>query len=493
MYQAQRMQIHTEHHTGCLCLLHHHWEGASSLRVVVKKQVNPLLNSGLPVASDQYPVLTKAYYENRFQRARDAMGDLDCLVIYADREHFSNVEYFTGFDPRFEEALLIVPKQGEASLLVGKEGWDYAKAIKPQVRVVMYAPFSLPEQPRGSVRRLADHLKEAGVRADSRIGLVGWKYFTPEDGLNPGDTFDVPHFIVRELQQAAPAGHIRNATALMVSNDGGLRITLEDQDLLFSELAGTLVSRNVHRVLDSLREGVTELDASQAFQINGLPLSIHCNLNFGQQLDYAIASPTPHKRLEQGEVVAVGMAYRYALCHKVGYFIKDENEAPPGLDSFYSAYFRAIAAWYEAVRIGATGGSVYESVRQVTGELTEFGINLNPGHLIHSDEWSNTPFYEGNRDVLRSGMMIQCDFSANHPQSGFSAHAEDGILLADAETRARLAAASPIAWQRIQARRAFMTEVLNIRLNEEILPTSDMPGMVFPYLGNLNTVLAFEN
>ena len=33
---------------------------------------------------------------------------LTYALIYADREHFANLAYLTNFDPRFEEALLIV-------------------------------------------------------------------------------------------------------------------------------------------------------------------------------------------------------------------------------------------------------------------------------------------------------------------------------------------------------------------------------------------------
>ncbi len=33
------------------------------------------------------------------------------LVVYGDREHFGNIMYLTNFDPRFEEALLIIGKQ----------------------------------------------------------------------------------------------------------------------------------------------------------------------------------------------------------------------------------------------------------------------------------------------------------------------------------------------------------------------------------------------
>jgi hypothetical protein len=45
----------------------------------------------------------------------------DALVVYADREHCANVAYLTGFDPRFEEALLLLSSEGRRKLLVGNE------------------------------------------------------------------------------------------------------------------------------------------------------------------------------------------------------------------------------------------------------------------------------------------------------------------------------------------------------------------------------------
>ena len=51
----------------------------------------------------------------RLARLRQRMDErgFDRLVVYADREHSANMSYLTGFDPRFEEALLIVGPDGE--------------------------------------------------------------------------------------------------------------------------------------------------------------------------------------------------------------------------------------------------------------------------------------------------------------------------------------------------------------------------------------------
>ena len=48
----------------------------------------------------------------RIESLREKMDarNLTHAVIYGDREHYANLAYLTGFDPRFEEALLIVGK-----------------------------------------------------------------------------------------------------------------------------------------------------------------------------------------------------------------------------------------------------------------------------------------------------------------------------------------------------------------------------------------------
>ena len=51
--------------------------------------------------------------EARIDKLRASMEErkLTHIVVYGDREHFANLAYLTGFDPRFEESLLIVGKR----------------------------------------------------------------------------------------------------------------------------------------------------------------------------------------------------------------------------------------------------------------------------------------------------------------------------------------------------------------------------------------------
>ena len=66
------------------------------------------------------------------------------------------------------------------------------------------------------------------------------------------------------------------------------------------------------------------------------------------------------------------------------------------MDKLVGPYFEAIAAWYEALRIGQTGGVLHEIVQERLGDPF-FGIFLNPGHQIHLDEWVNSPITRDRR------------------------------------------------------------------------------------------------
>src|SRR6476619_3279220 len=79
---------------------------------------------------DHEPQLTPEIYAARVARLRERLDQhgVDRLVVYADREHSATISYLTGFDPRFEEALLIVGRDSEPAILVGNENWATAGA-----------------------------------------------------------------------------------------------------------------------------------------------------------------------------------------------------------------------------------------------------------------------------------------------------------------------------------------------------------------------------
>ncbi len=64
----------------------------------------------------------------------------------------------------------------------------------------------------------------------------------------------------------------------------------------------------------------------------------------------------------------------------------------------------------------------------------------------------------------------------------FTTNIEDGVALADETLRHAFATAYPAAWARIQARRRFMREGLGIDLHPDVLPFSNLPAYLPPFL-----------
>jgi Xaa-Pro aminopeptidase len=213
---------------------------------------------GLPRTEPEIPVAT---YEARIRETREraAYSGYDTLLVYGDREHFANIAYLTGYDPRFEEALLILVPGRPPTLLVGNEGVAYAALSPLPVVTVLYQSFSLPGQPRGASKPLATILREGGINPGAKVGIAGWKYFLPVETATPAAWIEAPAYLVDTLRamRCTPL----NATALFMDPARGLR-TLNDVDQLARfEYAATLSSESVKQVLFHVQPGMTEYGA----------------------------------------------------------------------------------------------------------------------------------------------------------------------------------------------------------------------------------------
>ncbi len=160
---------------------------------------SPLPDFGPPESAPEIP---PALYAARLERlrARARERGYDRLVVYADREHSANLAFLTGFDPRFEEAVLVVGPDGEPAILVGNECYGMAGAAPLPMRRHLFQDLSLPSQPRDRSRPLGrDPRATRGSRPGSRVGVVGWKtYGDPQ-------TIEAPAFLVDELRRLVGA------------------------------------------------------------------------------------------------------------------------------------------------------------------------------------------------------------------------------------------------------------------------------------------------
>lgn len=438
------------------------------------------------------PTLSAAEYEGRIQalRARAEADHIDVVVVYADREHCANLAFLTGFDPRFEEALLIVAKGQRPLLLVGNEGWDYAKVSPVKLDVQLYQPFSLLGQDRSRSTGLSDLFKRAGIGKGTKIGVVDWKYFGDDAEGVAQLWINAPAYLVDTLRRLTEEAVVNVTHWLMDAKDGQRAVNSVDQLASF-EFAATCISNAMRRALRALQPGVSEIEAMRAAQHPGLPNSMHPIIISGPRASLALASPSM-RRMELGDPISCAMGVWGALNARAGFLVHDASELPPAIQDYVERlikpYFAAITDWYSAVGIGVSGGEMYEVVMRHLGDPF-FGVGLNPGHLIHLDEWVHSPIYAGSTQELRAGMALQVDVIPATHSPYFTSNIEDGIALADAPMRQEFATRWPEAWGRIQARRAFMENRLGIKLKPEVLPFSNLSAHLTPYLLSPNLAL----
>lgn len=430
---------------------------------------------------ERLPVLPAELYGSRLERARERLADrgLDLLIVYADREHSANLAYLTGFDPRFEEAVLIVADQEDPAILVGNECFGTAGAAPLPMRRHLVQDLSLTDQPRDRSRPLADILAEEGVTGGARVGVAGWKVYARRDWL------EAPAFLVDMLRElVGEGGSVENASDLFIDAATGLRTSNEVEQLIAFEHAACHTSEGVKRLLRGLRPGLTEQQAVALLGWDGTPLSCHLMLTAGPRAALGLLSPSD-RPIERGDPFTTAYGIWGALTCRAGFVVEDAAELPAAIRDYVerlvAPYFEAVAEWYAALRVGQTGGTLQEIIDRRLGDPF-FGIFLNPGHLLHLDEWVASPVAPGSLIELRSGSAMQCDIIPATGTPWFTTNIEDGIVLADAGLREELAARDPGLWGRVQARRAFMRDALGMELHEDVLPLSNIPAWLPPFL-----------
>jgi Xaa-Pro aminopeptidase len=406
-------------------------------------------------------------------RARMRAEGVTHLAVYGDREHFANLLWAAGLDPRFEEAVLIVTMEREPLLLLGNECVNYAPATPAPVRVERYQPFSLPDMPRGDSRPIEEILREEGFDAHAQAAIAGWKEY------NRPEQIDAPSYLVDAVRFACGWERVRNAAGWFTDARDGLRTTAAPEEIVYFEWTNTLASDGLRRVIEAIEPGAVDHDLLRRVEYNGVPLGCHMTLKCGGNR-VSLASARG-ERVVRGGRFSSGISYWGANVCRCGWVVEDDGELPEEargyVEEFVQPYFDAMAAWFALLKPGTQGAALHAAIH---GRLPQerFHVFLNAGHLIGFDEWISSPVWAGSDVEMRSGMVVQADVIPSHP-GWYSTRMEDGYALAGEALRAALPAEM---LARCAARRAWMHEALGIVLDESVLPLSNLCGWVAPYL-----------
>lgn len=433
----------------------------------------------------QKPALGDAVYPRRLAKVREKMraAGYRYLVIYADREHYSNFRHLIGFEPRFEEGLLVVGLEDPGYMMLGNECYPMHPYAKIPVKSVLCPALSLPNQPMEGARPLADMLREAGISQGDSVGVIGWKLFTEKHGPTFKKMFDLPMFIMEALAAVAGADKLENATGLMINPDDGARITYGAEEIAVLEYGAAWAGSGVYNLLMNTAPGKSEEDLAEYLVTRGGQQSCHPYVTGGKNVARGLVSPSAGA-LQKGDALVTSMGLEGGLTCRKGYLAEKEEDLPADQRDYFEVlakpYYLAVASWYEAIGLDVTGGEIFDLVNGLLPKA-KYGWVLNPGHLIATEEWMASPIYPGSQVGFKSGTLVQLDIIPDMPPYG-GVNAEDGVCIADQALRDELARDYPEVWARMQRRRDYMKDALGINLKPEVLPMSDIAGWYSPLI-----------
>ncbi len=438
------------------------------MRIDLRQVPPPPLEA--PVAK---PEISVAEHVERCAALRAACGT-DWVAVYGDREHFANLVWLSGYDPRFEEALLLLGPDEKRVLLVGIEGIAYADVARLPMDVRLYHPFSIVGQPNVESPPLRTLLHEIGLVSESTVGIAGWKTADPRD-TDPSMPSFVPALIVRGIE-AVTGVSVTDVSGAMIDPAKGLRTRNSATQIAIFEWGAARASAAVMRVVRGIKPGMTELDAAGLMGLQGEPATMHPIVSSSDGALNGLRSPSA-RVVAEGDAVTAAVGLWGGLSCRAG--VMTRTPAADFRSGLIEPYFRAIATWWSTVGIGVTGGELDRVVRKAIGDAP-FKPFVNAGHLTSYDEWVHSPVTPGNPIAIASGMAMQCDIIPTPVPKGQALNCEDSLAIGDESLRAELTASFPEVWARIQRRRDFMRDHLGITLKPEVLPLSVAPGYLAP-------------
>ncbi|MDT2598133.1 M24 family metallopeptidase [Enterococcus hulanensis] len=415
--------------------------------------------------------------------------NFDAVVIYADLEHGGNFEYFTGFVPRFEEALLVIHQSGEAYLVLGNENLNKVPFARIAATAVHLPHFSLPNQPMETTLSVSAILKQTKLEQAASIGLIGWMNFTSQHDDNAA-LYDLPYFLVDGLKQAAPEASFKNAAYLMIG-ENGLRTTNNANEIAHYEFGAMLAGNCILNAMDQLAVGKSEMEIGAYLNDFGQTPSVVTIMATGARFEKANLYPTG-KKIQLGDRISMTSGYKGGLQSRGGYAVHTSEELPEAeqdyLERVAKPYFNAVKTWFETIAIDMPGAELYNKIEEVLPK-EQYGWHLNPGHLCADEEWLASPIYPDSSEKIKSGMLFQFDIISSVP--GYSgASCEGGVVLADEQLRAVIQNEYPEMWSRMQARRSYLIEEIGIKLSEEVLPMSNAAAYYRPFFLNKESALS---
>lgn len=252
------------------------------------------------------PKIEHAEFLDRIRKTQELMKQqgIDLLFAYGNEAEPQFIRYYSNYWPNFELAGVLIPAEGEATLIIGPESETFASSVS-QIerirRVLVFRESSEPEYPGAVLWTLAEVMKEAvGSINVHRIGIVGGCL--------------ISHVVYMALEEA----RIQLGSPEFVKADtlvSKLRAVKSRAEIACMREAYRITQCAMKKVLDTIQVGMTEE------QIRGIAVSTMysegaegeaypCWILAGEESNLAIGR-CRGREIHNGDLVQIQIGARY--------------------------------------------------------------------------------------------------------------------------------------------------------------------------------------
>ena len=362
-------------------------------------------------------ILTSQEFADRITRAQAAIAptDLDAVLVFSTESEPAGVRYFSDYWPSFETAGVLIPRSGEAALIIGPESLTFAtsRSVLPNVIQVMdFRESSQPDYP-GSTH--PDWKKIFGMFNVKKLGITGFHMF--------------PYTIMMNVMNAL------GGADKVVDPDALLRpVTMKKSPLELECLrkAAKISELGFKAILENIKPGMTEVElcgiATQAMLSNGAEATGYpvwcCS---GPNSNQAISRPTLRK-VQCGEII------HFSIGAKVeGYSASIGRpvvlgKCPAEMKEFLQVGLDALNMTFDTVRAGVNAGEAATKIHDfIRSKGYGDAILYGPAHGCGQME-CEYPFLETSSTyMLEENMTFMADMFLHRGDMGF--RWEDGMIV----------------------------------------------------------------
>lgn len=371
------------------------------------------------------PRIEQWEFEERVKKTQEAMASegLDLFFAYGNEAEPQYIRYYSNYWPSFELAGVLIPVEGEPTLIIGPESETFAGSVSRISRirrVLAFRESSEPEYPEASLCTMAEVILETmGGKTPCSIGIAGGCL--------------ISHVVHLALEEAlGELGNPELVKADMLA--ARLRAVKSPAEIACMREAYRITQCAMKKVLNEIRPGMTEEQvrgiAVGTMYLEGAEGEAYpCWILTGEESNLAIGR-CRGKVIEPGDLVHIQIGARYeGYASTMGRAVI-MGKARPEQKALIEASLAGQKAVLETAKSGVNAKEVYDAYYEAVKSYgQERHILYGPVHGTGLME-GEFPWIESNSDfLLEEGMTFCTCIYLGDNENRIGVRFEDGFLV----------------------------------------------------------------